>query len=200
MIKYFLFFIPFFLAASDFQVWVDGQTQVPIQEKATFEYRYSYRIDQNGSRFYFIYQQGRLIFPAGETWAVAPGYRQVFVLQDKWNPQYRPIFDFMKWGALKGFDWEYRNRFQYDTSRRVMKNRNRLLVKFPRLGLLRPVWYEEIFYELFSEVVQYRHYFGCEAVFEDYFQFRVGYLLRKIKLEEHWQKQDILYFELYHTY
>ncbi len=205
-LKYFLFFFPLFLAASDFEIWVDGQTQLPVKGKVTFEYRYSYRSDQNASRLYYIYYQGKLILPMGENWSIAPGYRQVFLLLptasggDKWVPQYQPIFDFIKRGKLRRADWVFTHRFQYDTPNKRWEIRDRIQIKLPKISFFRPVWYEEIFYDLFTEIVQHRHYFGCEAEFPKDFRFRVAYLLRYLKLLGTWNQSNVLFFEFFYTY
>lgn len=189
-------------ARPDFQIWFDNQAVFPYKKRLDFEWRFSYRADQDATRLHFIYQQMRMILKFGESWAVAPGYRQSFLLQpgDKWVLSYHPIFDFQINKTLGRWDWEYRNRFQYMSQNRSWENRNRILLMFPQIGPFRLVLYEELFYELFTQLMQQRHYFSLDAEVQDNFHFRLGYLLRYLRSDSVWRQQNILYFELYANY
>lgn len=186
-------------AAADFEYWYDLEARALIVGKLNINTRFSYRFNEKASQFYYFYQELRFAWHVKPTLSVVPGFRQVYQLvENQWKPYYEPTFDFNKWGKFYGIEWLFRNRFIYDNPTHLWRIRDRITLIFPKLPhlLLRPVFYEETFFALFTQFVQYRHYFGVQYG-EDKFKGRLGYLLRYTKSGTVWSQQNILYTELY---
>jgi len=201
-----LFFLPVLAFAQinqngDFQVWARSFNEVELNDTFGVQVWGEMRWGDNGSKLYFNYLQGQMVYRPAWWMFVAPGYRQVVrrlpTNSNHWAFQYVLLVDvaFVVW-KYNGWEVRDRNRVEYiivQTENNPWQYRNRLRLLAPELGgWCIPYVENEIFWRQTRGINQDRVSGGMIVQFSEHVGSEVSYILRFQKRAEDWVHQNVL--------
>ncbi|MCK4933966.1 MAG: DUF2490 domain-containing protein [Simkaniaceae bacterium] len=105
----------------DFQIWNYDFVNIPIRENKTLQLSAHFKWGDSASKLYNKHFQVLYINRLGKYLALSPGYRQVWLLnqKDQWKTAYTPMCDLT---------------FHFTLCSAFIKNRNRILLHLGKLG------------------------------------------------------------------
>lgn len=176
----------------DFQLWTMVAYKQKLSKHFGFELEGSNRRDKHATRSYYNDIQFNAIWYHC-SWKIAPGFRQVFVKNNRlhWKADPIPLIDITKDWSWKRLDISDRSRIEYKCREYEWLYRNRLGIQsaqyFTRLKIA-PYLSDEIFLSRFRRLVENRFQIG--------FAFKCGldiaYMYRSKEALNGWIQQNVL--------
>jgi hypothetical protein len=185
----------------DFQVWARSFNEVELDDHWGVQVWGEMRWGDNGSKLYFNYLQGQIVYRPAWWMFVAPGYRQTLrrlpLNSNHWVFEYVPIVD-VAFVLLRKNGWEVRDRSRVEyilvqTQNNPWQYRNRLRVLAPEMwGWCTPYVEDEVFWRQTRGVDQNRTSAGFVVQFSEHVGSEMSYILRFQKRAEGWVHQNVL--------
>ncbi len=187
---------------NDVQFWPTVSLEKKCSEEISIRSNFEVRIGNDISKAFFVYAEAFLVYRPFQWLYIAPGYRQIFNNQmtpsGKWRPVYSPLADIKFIGIFQGFGVINRNRvhyllFEHQSSKWLYRNRLRFTYQFERnTWKYQPFIDEEVFFIERRGFFQNKASIGVVTFPIQEVSIRTYYLLRHIKVEDHFRHQNIL--------